>query len=1276
MMKRVVQISSFVLGSIIGLLLLLILLIRLGYVNSMLVRLLSYEAGKYMQGELHIESLQGNIFSDFVLHHIKIVQGEDTLITCREVYVHYRIWSLLNNKIEVNELKIDRLHMNLKQDQEAGLNLVQLMSVPSEEDSSMEKPAMDLEIRSLCLDQFSSSIYMFEKNHLVPSYIESSMQAALWLSGDQVDAVLQSFNMTTQEPSLHVYDLSGRVRSSLNKISWEGVRLQLDNSLATTQGSLELNSKGTMEAGIRMDPLDFSDITGLMPDLKLYGQPRISFAFWGDSSKYKMKANMRHAKQSIQVKGELTGIYAVPKYTSQLVVDGLDVGYWTRDSSLNSHVSGYLQLKGVGLDVRQNEMELEGRFEELVYGNYNFQQLNIKSTKYKGDLKGQLMMLASFGNVDLNYRLGDVFGQPKYYVKAQYHHLNLQHIPGIDAIYTSLNGDISVSGSGLALDSLMADVIVHSNNSKFLDYPIDDFKIQAEYRRGYYRFTGLNFETPYFSLSAQGNGHWSKNNHINFGFEARDISPLLTEFKLPGIDFKGAMEGLVEGKIDDLKAQVSMVLHHAKYDTLQVGASNGHLRVNRDGKEYQGELTLKSTNLNYLQYKLDTIDLKADFSDEQINTQLNLSVNDSLTASFQGLLENYENPLLWIKQLSFDYKGSKWNSKQDSTYIVFDPKDIEVHQFNLMSGTQSIGVDGVFSFEGTNDLTINMKDIDLRQIPLQDFLSQQISGRMSSLTFLIGTALKPIIKNHLSLEEFYINHYAVDHMTSHLIYEDELLTHQGVVSNKTGSPMHFSLNIPMHLSFNDSIYLLKDSPLFLASLVLDSLDLNALHQIYPLEEIEMQGYLSTRINASNTINDPLINGHLLLSNGLLENDVFGVYYKDIGMDATINQNLITLNSMAVRTNKKGTLDMNGFIKLGKKLYEDSSSVHIELMANNFQALKSDRVDMNINGNMKMSGSTVYPLLTGLITVNRSRINADYFNHFFSQKSDDPNPPLLMTAMEGVEDSLDLSDSILVDPLVSSSLMFKNLRGKVEFKIPSNTWVRGKTMNFELNGSLQFIKSSEDVDIVGNIKVKKGSYKMYGRNFNIKEGELIFTGGKELNPYVDFIVLHKFRDVEKELRTLQIHITGRMLQPEMEFVLDDEAIDEKDAIAYIVFKKSADHLSAGQKKTVFGGEEWAMGIVLDQLSFVVKESLKQTTGLDVIEISGEDNWKTSNVTLGKYITNKLYLSYEQAFILDKKTKAVNTEKMMLEYEFIRNIVLKATNQNSNSGFDLIFKQKWK
>ncbi|MGE5420446.1 MAG: translocation/assembly module TamB domain-containing protein, partial [Chloroflexota bacterium] len=407
--------------------------------------------------------------------------------------------------------------------------------------------------------------------------------------------------------------------------------------------------------------------------------------------------------------------------------------------------------------------------------------------------------------------------------------------------------------------------------------------------------------------------------------------------------------------------------------------------------------------------------------------------------------------------------------------------------------------------------------------------------------------------------------------------------------------------------------------------------------------------------------------------GSFKDDRFGIDYKDIRMFASIDSSTVGIDTMSLRTGK-GSLALNGFISLENTDSLMQNDFRMNLKARNFQAVESNSIELNFNSDLDLSGTLGNPGFKGGLVINNSKVNIDYFNEFLAKKNDEPNPPLLI---EALRDTIVLSaaDTAKKGPSFSGTAFYKNLAGEVAIDIPGNTWITGKDMNFELNGLVRAVKASENISLFGDLNVKRGYYKIYGRSFNFEKGKITFTGSSEFNPDVDFEIVYSFRDIEKELKKLRLLITGKLMKPDLRFMLGDEAIEEKDAISYIVFGKSVNQLGEGEREKI-SGQNVAMGAAVTQLSSALKGVLQESAGVDVFEVTGGENWKSGNVTIGKYITNNLFLSYERSFDFNKQSKTANTEKIMLEYQLLRNLILKATNQEINSGFDLIWRKTWR
>jgi translocation and assembly module TamB len=76
-------------------------------------------------------------------------------------------------------------------------------------------------------------------------------------------------------------------------------------------------------------------------------------------------------------------------------------------------------------------------------------------------------------------------------------------------------------------------------------------------------------------------------------------------------------------------------------------------------------------------------------------------------------------------------------------------------------------------------------------------------------------------------------------------------------------------------------------------------------------------------------------------------------------------------------------------------------------------------------------------------------------------------------------------------------------------------------------------------------------------------------------------------------------------------------------------------------------------------------------MDYIQLKSDGSLNNSSLVVGKYITNDLFISYEQRFgEVDEKNIAKYEVK--LEYELFRFVFLELKNSSRDSGFDLIFK----
>jgi hypothetical protein len=1273
MVKKIFKILLILAGTLTALLILIVFLLGMGVLNGTIKKTISAQAAKSLNGQLSIGSMQGRLFTGFTLHDMILVSSSDTIIKCDEIDIRYNLKALLHKKIEMDLIWISNPSFNLKQEQDSSWNFMNVLKSNDEmKDTVQTTSTWSIIVKDLRVSDLTAGISPLSKGS-IPEFVHAEILLNASAYGDTFNVGLDTFQLITRNPDFKLLNLSGQFLSGAGTLRWKDVRLKLENSLAQSDGIYNTELSSSPGIKLMLSPLSIDDIRQFLPDTAIYGAPYIKVFLSGDPRKYIFNLQLSAENQKIDFEGELNDYKSDAKYSGSLKTENLDPSYWTHDKSMSSKISGRLDINGSGFDIKNNNVTMSGNFGDLTYASYKVSGFNVDATKTKDRAAGSLSAGTAIGQVKMKFDLRDIFSIPAYDLLCNYNHVNAAVFPGLDSLQTNLNGQLHIKGRGVSPAKIKASAVLNSYNSRLLGDSISNFTFTANYDNGTYNFYLPDVVTPYFRAGAEGKGNIGNYNETTFHIEPLEPARLLTAFGMPQINVSGKAEGTISDQADSLKANLMLDLSDIKYDSLSIGQLTANANVTGFRNAYKGFINVNSANIVYGSSRIKSADLNAEGSDSTIHADIRLNVDDSLRAAFTGLIAGFKNPMINIEKLAIDYGAMSWASINDSASVELTPDYVLIDRFGMSSGDQEISVNGRFAFRGSEDISLRVDNLDLALLPLEKFLPVGASGLVSSYFHLGGTSSKPVIEGNLSADKLGIGDITVDSIRSSIQYNDEMLAYDGRISQELNDSIAVVARIPVHISFSDSIYLKRDSQGFELKAGFDSLDLKSASSLFPLPGIELNGIAGFSADIKNTMNDPDIGGHIKISNGRLRYPDFGIDYKDILISAGMQQNRIAIDKFSANAGK-GNLDLQGSVGIQSIDSMNLKDINLALDAKNFQALKSGKAELNFNSDAKISSESGKSNIGGTFRINSSKINVDYLTSEFSKKKDEPDPPLLVAALMDTNSVAAIPDTSKASSFSYAELL-RNMGGEMTIDIPGNTWVTGEDMNFELEGTMRVVIAKSIMNLFGDLNVKRGYYKIYGRSFNFNKGKITFTGGSEINPEVDFEIIYRFRDIDKDLRNLKLTIQGRMLQPELAFFLDDEVLEEKDALSYIAFGKSVNQLGEGERSKM-SGQSIAMGTAVTQLSSALKGVLQESAGIDVFEVTEGEDWKSGNVTIGKYVTNKLFLGYERSFDFSRETKTANTEKVMLEYQILRNLILKATNQAINSGFDLIFRKSWR
>jgi translocation and assembly module TamB len=169
-------------------------------------------------------------------------------------------------------------------------------------------------------------------------------------------------------------------------------------------------------------------------------------------------------------------------------------------------------------------------------------------------------------------------------------------------------------------------------------------------------------------------------------------------------------------------------------------------------------------------------------------------------------------------------------------------------------------------------------------------------------------------------------------------------------------------------------------------------------------------------------------------------------------------------------------------------------------------------------------------------------------------------------------------------------------------------------------------------LTGTVRVAQGTYTGFGQKLEIERGVLVFSGPVD-NPSIDLVAYRRYLPVEAG-----VSLTGTARLPRIALVSKPD-VPEPDKLSWLV-------LGTGSDSARSGGQNSALQAAAATLLATADPSLAgpgiaSTFGLDVLSVrtaqvgstgeagSAATSAQDSIVTLGKRLTDRLFISYEQS-----------------------------------------------
>ncbi len=245
---------------------------------------------------------------------------------------------------------------------------------------------------------------------------------------------------------------------------------------------------------------------------------------------------------------------------------------------------------------------------------------------------------------------------------------------------------------------------------------------------------------------------------------------------------------------------------------------------------------------------------------------------------------------------------------------------------------------------------------------------------------------------------------------------------------------------------------------------------------------------------------------------------------------------------------------------------------------------------------------------------------------------------------------------------------------IELTIPDNFWIYLEYpfmwAEIEIDGDLVVETIDGFLALQGELGTLRGEVNAYGSKFNIEQGDILFDQGTDLDPSLDIkAVTNIYSDsmgVRQDPVPIELSITGRASEPQLE--LSAGSYTSEELILMLTLNQNPNNVglvdAVGDRATdvlkTYGWNQVSKGV----------ESALGVEEFQITPVQSGDKQEDYRVSVGKYITPKIYLSYSYEGFTGSENKG-DIGDIYVEYQIAPNIKLvggRGTDRTSQEGIE--------
>jgi autotransporter translocation and assembly factor TamB len=343
--RRILQVVTFVGTLMIGVLALALIVSQTPWFRDWLRQYLVRESKQYLNGELSVGGLGGNLLFGANLSDVAVDVSGERVVAVKGVELDYNIFSIISKGLNIQAIKIDQPVLKVEHDAN-GWNLANLVK-RQEQEADRQGPMRPISLSSIEIADASVSIKDGSPSSLsLPRRIDDvDVSAKFEYAPVHYSLTLDHVSFRGTTPSVSLNNLTGKMAVRDDNLYLENVALNMSETSVTTNGVIEKYLSTPIVKVTTTGKVSLPEIGRVVPAAAGYSlHPAIDLKADGPAQNLKLDVNVR--SEAGNVRGLVAADVQAPNFSARgdVDVDRLNLAPILRDAAQKTDLTGHAKL--------------------------------------------------------------------------------------------------------------------------------------------------------------------------------------------------------------------------------------------------------------------------------------------------------------------------------------------------------------------------------------------------------------------------------------------------------------------------------------------------------------------------------------------------------------------------------------------------------------------------------------------------------------------------------------------------------------------------------------------------------------------------------------------------------------------------------------------------------------------------------------------------------------------------------------------------------------------